>query len=113
MSILFRKDLKYVGMDGNPVKFPKDEFPESYSPYVLHRKGMNEEIKSVFYSDRMEQDWMEDCMGFAELESFESADMDQIELFLSFYFQKPIKLIAVEEAMHLSKKEEYYAFHLG
>lgn len=43
----------FVDEDGNPVKKTKYTHPYSYDAFVIYRNGVNEEINSTVYSDRL------------------------------------------------------------
>jgi hypothetical protein len=88
---------------GSRVKRTKITHPYSYDGFVTYRGGKNEEITGTVYSDRLSQ-WdhektrslMKKHFG-GDGDYYYNREPDQIQSFLSEYFDKKIKLILVME----------------
>jgi hypothetical protein len=107
--------LMYVDLDGRPVERTRNKYPYSYEPYVLW-KGDYKKTDHVVYSDRLMQ-WDYDkfnkcCMKVWNNEGqyFDNRKPNDIENFLSKYYDKEIKLTAIMEGCNVSNGYPYWIF---
>jgi hypothetical protein len=106
----------YVDLRGNPVKRDKSTYPYSYDPYVIW-KGDHDKNDSAVYSDRLMQ-W--DFTKFNRCRKevwgdqgqlFFNSKKEDIEKFLSLYFNEDIKLTAIMEGANLASGYPYWIFY--
>lgn len=105
-----------VDIDGKPVERPKDQWPYSYSEFVLWRGGSNSEYNEVDYSDRFFQ-WNPEkhktlCQKHLPGKRWYNANPKNIEAFLQEYHDAPdLKLILLVEGCNPSKGYPYWIFY--
>jgi len=82
--------------------------PYSFDGYVTYRNGTNEEVNGTVYSDRLQQ-W--DYQKTENLKQkhfgnkgdyYDNRTPEQIEAFLSEYFEKPVKIIFIMKYCNFS-----------
>lgn len=102
--------LRYQDLDGNPVKHTRLTHPYNYDDFVQWRCSgfRREDYPSAVYSDRL-LSWDYDKFGRCAKEVWGSGGQyfsdrtpEEIEQFLSLYFEKPIKLGAVMQGCNHS-----------
>lgn len=98
----------YLDIDGRPVKRTPVQYPYSYDLFVQYKNGGKSEITQSAYSDRLFQ-W--DFKKYNDLciknfgnegQYFDERKPNDIEMFLSDYFEKKIKLIVIMKGCNVS-----------
>jgi hypothetical protein len=109
-------DYSYVDLKENPVKKTREEYPYSYDAYVIWKKDYKEGKGNVVYSDRLMQ-WdfgkYNACCKRVwndERQYFDDRQPEDIEMFLSLYFEKTIKLTAIMKGCNVSNGYPYWVF---
>lgn len=107
-----------LGLDGKPVERGPNEYPYSYDPFVVFKSTTFDKSDSYVYSDRMMQ-WDRDKFAKACEEvwnntgqMFHSRTPEEIERFLSIYFDKEVELTLIMECCNVSNGYPYWMFAL-
>lgn len=107
---------QHVDIDGNPVERPREKYPYSYDPYVIHKKGDN--YNAVVYSDRLCQwsyDKYQKCkrdVWGTESDYFDEKSFCSLEKFLQLYMENDnLELIAVTQGANMSTGYPYWVFY--
>jgi hypothetical protein len=114
MKVNYNIDYPYIGIDGKPVTRTKNEYPYSYDPFVVWED--NHGKSSVVYSDRLYQwdyeKYNKCCQKVWNNEGqyFSQRQPQDIEKFLTLYFNKPIKLTLIMEGCNVSNGYPYWIF---
>ena len=108
---------KFVGLDGKPVKRTPFSHPYSYDEYVIWKDddaNLNQSIAA--YSDRLFQ-WDSEKYNKCCEETFKNKgqyfyerEPEEIQKFLSLYFEKEVKLTAVVQACNQATGYPYWIF---
>lgn len=108
--------LRHVDLNGNPISRTKQEYPYSYDPFVVWKRDYHKGKGHTVYSDRLIQ-W--DYNKFNKCcqqvwnntgQYFDNRKPNDIEKFLSKYFDKEIKLTAIMEGCNISSGYPYWIF---
>lgn len=106
----------YLDLDGKSVKRTKDEYRYSYDPYVMWKGDYKKNSGNVVYSDRLYQ-WnsekYNECYQKVwgnKGQQFYNRSSEDIQKFLSLYFDKEIKLTVVMEGCNVSNGFPYWVF---
>lgn len=109
--------FNFRDLNGNIVKRNKFLHPYSYDMYVIEERGYNSNTDSSVYSDRMRQ-W--DYEKFNRLKKevfgekcgdyFSNFSYENIEVFLSKYFDTEVVLTSVCEGCNVSNGYPYWFF---
>jgi hypothetical protein len=111
--------INYLGTDinGNTIQKTLDRYPYSYDAYVTWKGDYNREKNEAVYSDRLFQ-WdskkYNNCCKEVwgnESQYFYERNPKEIESFLSKYFEKEIKLTAIEVGCNMSTGYPYWVFY--
>lgn len=110
-------NYNYVGIDGEPVKRTKEEYPYSYDSYVVWEEDYNKTTNNAVYSDRLIQ-WDYDkfnkcCRNIwgNERQYFNDRSPKDIGKFLSLYFDKEVKLTVIMEGCNFASGYPYWIFY--
>lgn len=112
----FEKRTGYVNLRGDVVTRNPQTHPYSYDPFLLW-KGDYKEGDSIVYSDRLiswdHEKFNKCCMEVFNNkgQNFNNRKPKDIEKFLSLYFDKDIKLTAIEEGCNVSNGYPYWIFY--
>ena len=109
--------LGFVDLNGNPVKRTPFTHTYNYDEYVIYKdENFKEEKCDVVYSDRLFQ-WNYDKFNRCCQEVFKNQgqyfserDPKEIEKFLSLYFEKEVKLMAITQGCNASTGYPYWVF---
>lgn len=106
-----------VDADGKPVARTKQDWPYSYSEFVVHRCGDRKKATNAVYHDRMQQwdsaKYHQACRdAFGERRgSFSQQGVAEIQKFLSRYFDLPdLQLLLMCEGCNASSGYPYWVF---
>lgn len=110
-------DCMYLDIDGNPVKRNREQYPYSYDAYVVWKNNYNKgKGYGVVYSDRLFQ-WNSErynkcCKSIwgNEGQHFHNRNPEDIESFLSLYYDSKVKLVVVMEGCNVSNGYPYWIF---
>lgn len=111
-------DRVCLGLDGKPVERGPNEYPYSYDPFVVFKSTTFDKSDSYVYSDRMMQ---RDYDKFAKAcndvwgntgQMFHSRTPEEIERFLSIYFDKEVELTLIMECCNAGNGYPYWLFAL-
>jgi hypothetical protein len=109
-------NFDYCDIKGNPVRKTKYEYPYSYDEFVVWKNNYNKDKSSLVYSDRLHQ-WNYEkynrcCkeVWHNEGQYFSQRQPEDIEKFLSKYYDKPIKLTLIMEGCNVSNGYPYWIF---
>lgn len=114
----FKMKAKYLDLNGNIVKRTPFTHPYNYDEFVEWKKEGNNDIEkeSAVYSDRL---WEWDHEKYNKCcqkvfgdnrQYFNSSNPDEIEKFLSLYFEKEVTLIAIVKGCNQSSGFPYWIF---
>lgn len=106
---------RYRDIYGNPVEKTKDRHPYSYDEYVVIKNGDNNEVTSAVYSDRLDLSKSRKLMVKhygTELGYFSDWDTQQIESFLSDYYEEDIKLVMLVQGCNNNSGYPYWIFYM-
>lgn len=109
--------LGFVDLNGNPVKRTPFTHAYNYDEYVIYKDENFKEVKcDAVYSDRLYQ-WDYDKFNRCCKEVFKNQgqyfserDPKEIEKFLSLYFEKEVKLMAITQGCNASTGYPYWVF---
>lgn len=106
----------YLDLDGNPVERIKEEYPYSYDTYVVWKKDYKQGAGNTVYSDRLWQ-WnyqkYNDCCQRVwgdQAQVFYDRVPEDIQKFLSLYFNKEVKLTVIMQGCNVSNGYPYWVF---
>lgn len=108
---------RIINLAGTPIKRTKNEYPYSYDPFLIWKGDYHKGVGSVVYSDRLMQ-WdykkFNKCCKKVwgnEGQLFYNRKPEDIEKFLSLYWNKEIKLTAIEEGCNVSNGYPIWIFY--
>lgn len=107
-----------IGADGKPIKRTPDKYPYSYDPFVVWKSRNFSPADSYVYSDRMMQQNHEKFADACKKvwkntgQMFYSREPEDIEKFLSIYFDREVELTMVMEGCNVSNGYPYWIFIL-
>ena len=116
---IYGEEIKpqFVDLDGNPIKRTPYSNPYNYDEYVVWKdKNFDKEKYSAVYSDRLWQWDYEKYQRYCQEvfknrgQRFDEREPKEIEEFLSMYFNKEIKLMAVMKGCNVSSGFPYWVF---
>lgn len=96
----------------------KEEFPYSYSDHFILRTVPHDKLKAkgidAVYDDRMRgwdhAAWEKACASVPE-KRFDQFTQNDLNKFLSAYFGKPVKGLAISEGCNASSDYPYFVFY--
>ena len=109
---------KYFNIKGEPIRQTPITHPYSFDTYCVYRDieffDMKPQDMSVAHSDRLDQ-WDRDkfdhaCKLVGGINSFDY-NPEIAQKFLSVYFDKEIKLLAIEKACNVGNGYPYWIFY--
>lgn len=106
---------RFVDLNGRPIKRTPFSHPYSYEEYVIWKGDYNENNDAV-YSDRLyswdSEKYNECCQKVFndKRQIFNGSKPEDIEKFLSLYFEKEIKLTAIVQGCNAGNGYPYWAF---
>ena len=108
---------KFVDLNGNPIKRTPLSWTYSYDEFVIWKdENFKKEECSAVYSDRLLQ-WSHEkfdkcCQEIFKNKGqyFSERDPKDIEKFLSLYFEKEIKLMAITQGCNTCTGYPYWVF---
>lgn len=108
----FYSNLKGEVIEKNPINHPYN-----YDTFLVWKNEYREKEAHAVYSDRLRQ-WDEDKYTRCCKEAFTKQGQylsemppEEIEKFLALYFDKNIKLTAIEQACNVSNGYPYWIFY--
>ena len=112
------KHLKFVDLNGEAIKRTPYTHPYNYDEHVIWKDDSNFDYNNdnAVYSDRLFQ-WDPEKYNICHKEVFKDGSQyfyqsnpEEIEKFLSIYFDKQIKLTAVVEGCNQAYGNPYWVF---
>ena len=107
-----------INEHGNPVERTKNEYPYSYDGFVTWRGGENKEANETIYSDRLLRQNYEKTRKLMkkhfgnEGDYYSGRTPEKIEMFLSEWLGKKVKLIYIMEYCNNSSGYPYWRFEI-